>query len=102
MWLNRWVNQSELDQRLVTFIGRNTLAVGYDSTIFFLNLSDGTEIFHKAIGCNGDGVSCIAGHDFYDIFAYAEFSTKPKIWLYSYPQFRNICTLDSMCVGYEE
>lgn len=91
----RWVNHHEIDQSVVAYVSKNVIAVGYGTTIIFVDLVTGEEKYHRAVGKKGDGVACFAGQPLHGIFAYAEYSSKPKILVYSYPQFRKVCTLSS-------
>lgn len=70
--------------------------MGFGNTLKFLNILDGTELHQRAVDEYGTGISCVAGHAFYDIFAYAEYSPHSNIFICTFPQLRRICTLNSI------
>lgn len=101
--LSRWMKQYDINN--LTFITKNVVAFGRGSTITFINLDDGREHVYRCLRTgNGSsdakiasvkGVSCIAGHKSYAVFAFAELTLSPKIILLSYPDFRHVTTLGS-------
>lgn len=57
------------------------------------SVSDTFVTFQRMMDQHGDGVSCCAGHRVYDVYAYAEGSTKANIFIYSLAEQRLIGTL---------
>lgn len=74
------------DVHTACFIGREALAVGMGSHILLMNVISKQETFYRATDrSNGEGVSCLAGHKTFSIFAFAEACVLPRIFIVAYP-----------------
>lgn len=75
------------DTKNICFVANEAIAFNLGSYILFRNLSNGTELFYTAALSQGDGISVIAGHKIFPIFAFAEKCFRAKIFTISYPDF---------------
>lgn len=83
------------DLRTACFVGTSAVAYGYGSHIFFTHLTSGVDSFYRADSKeNGDGISCLAGHKVFAIFAFAELGWNARIFILSYPDFAKISILE--------
>jgi hypothetical protein len=84
------------DLRSACFVGQEAVAYGYGSHIFFTNLTTGVDSFYRADSKeNGDGISCLAGHKVFSIFAFAELGWNARIFILSYPDFTKVSVLEN-------
>lgn len=90
---SRWIKINNV--RDGCFVGPNAIAFNMASHILFTSLTTGEETFYRADLANGDGVSCIAGHKVFPIFAFAEKCWSARIFIVSYPEFTRISILES-------
>lgn len=82
------------------FVGHDAIAFNLGSHILFTNLTTGHETFYRADLENGDGVSCLAGHKVFPIFAFAENCWNARIFIISYPEFDKISIFASKFLSY--
>lgn len=75
------------------FVGTDAIAFNLGSHILFTSLTSGQEMFHRADMENG--VSCVAGHKVFPIFAFAENCWNARIFIVSYPEFARVSILES-------
>ncbi|XP_065080968.1 cilia- and flagella-associated protein 43 [Ochlerotatus camptorhynchus] len=74
------------DVRSACFVGKEALAVGMGSHILLMNVISKQETFYRATDrTSGEGVSCLAGHKSFSIFAFAECCVCPRIFIVAYP-----------------
>ncbi|GJQ81907.1 hypothetical protein Trydic_g3740, partial [Trypoxylus dichotomus] len=87
-----WVKFGNI--RNISFVGRETICVGDGCHLVFYNLNSKTEVIYTA-GCDttGMGVSCIAGHRTFPVFAFAEKSQTASIFVLTCPEFNSISKL---------
>lgn len=76
------------------FIGNEAIAFNLNSYILFKNIQHGKESFYRAALDSGDGISVIAGHKVFPIFAFAERCWNAKIFTISYPDFSRISVFE--------
>ena len=90
----RWIKINDIKNGC--FVGNDAIAFNLGSHILFASLSSGQETFYRCSDVsNGDGVSCLAGHKVFPMFAFAESCWNAKIFIVSYPEFNKISTLES-------
>ena len=78
------------------FVGHEAIAFSLGSHILFTNLTTGLDSYYRADLINsGDGVSCLAGHKVFSIFAFSESCWNSRIFIVSYPEFSKISILES-------
>lgn len=77
-------------------MGHEVVAYGYGNHILFTHLASGADSYYRADSKeNGDGVSCLAGHKNFPIFAFAELGWNARIFILSYPDFSIVSILES-------
>lgn len=91
--MSRWAKYHDI--KSASFIHDNTLLLGGDNALTFINLSNGNSTLQTITGKIGEGVSCFVGHKLYDIFAFSEASLNPRIILYSHPELKPISNFQS-------
>lgn len=97
----RWVKYKNIEN--ISFVNKTTIIMGYGSSLKFINLTDGNEKYLNVNVSNesnrnnigGTSIKCFVGQPILEIFAYADMSLKPKIYLLTYPDLRLITTLFS-------
>nr|XP_026489284.1 cilia- and flagella-associated protein 43 [Vanessa tameamea] len=87
----RWAIPQKLNS--MTFVGRDVIAVAHDIYIIFFNLKMNTELVYVANEKNkGDGVDVVTGHRSH-LFAFAEKTKNPRIFVVNYPVFHILAEL---------
>ncbi|CAH2104151.1 unnamed protein product [Euphydryas editha] len=87
----RWAIPQNLDS--LTFLGRDVVAVAHDIYIIFLNLRTNSELVYVANNKQkGDGIDVITGHRSH-LFAFAEKTKHPRIFIVNYPTFQILAEL---------
>lgn len=92
---NSWVKFKCLSR--ICFVGQDAIAFGADQHILLANYETKSDIIYIANSEeNGEGVSCIAGHAIFPLFAFAETRPSPRIFVISYPELGKVSILKSM------
>ena len=77
----------------VEYITRDTVCFKCGNFVRFLG-DDG----HGSVFSPGEGVSCIAAHSINKVFAVAEQTLNPRIYVMAYPSFRQVAELKGLFV----
>ncbi|XP_054281212.1 uncharacterized protein LOC128998880 [Macrosteles quadrilineatus] len=90
--LTKWLKIGHVSY--MTFVGRDVVSFGAGCFILLYNTSTHEELLYTANSFeNGEGVQCLVGYQQAYMFAFAETSPQPRIFLISYPSFEHICVL---------
>lgn len=77
-------------------MGKDFICFGMNQTIIFVNINTNEEVLYKATGGDvGEGVHYVTGNKSFPNFAFAECSVNPRIFVKTFPEFTNLCTLYS-------
>lgn len=82
--------------KFVNAVGKDILVVGSDMYMLFYNLHSHDEVLYRANNPEvGEGVHRLTGHKTFSVFAFAESKIKPRIFIKTFPEFRNISILEN-------
>uniref|UniRef100_A0A1B6DY27 Cilia- and flagella-associated protein 43 n=1 Tax=Clastoptera arizonana TaxID=38151 RepID=A0A1B6DY27_9HEMI len=84
-----WLKIGRIDY--MSFVGNDVVAFAKGCFIVFYKISDDTEAFYMANSYDtGEGVQCFVGYQSAYMFAFAEMTPSPRIFLVTYPSFEHI------------
>ncbi|XP_046658844.1 cilia- and flagella-associated protein 43 isoform X2 [Homalodisca vitripennis] len=85
----------------MTFVGKDVVAFGKGCFIILYNTTTQEEIIYKANSEErGEGVQCLVGYQQAHMFAFAEMSPYPRVFLVRYPSLEHVCILQDLQVAH--
>lgn len=91
-----WVRGGKVEE--ITWIGNDVLVWCNNLYIVFVHVMKHQESLRWCWNTEtGDGVRCVSGHMFASVFAFAERSLNPRIFVYAYPSMKKISECSREC-----